>query len=136
MGIEITDGGQRVLDVAQARAEGNAPDDELFTPDLGYHDPAEGLPPGGAGLAWYWDGFAKSFSDVRRERLETIATPEHLTTVTTLSGTHTGDYQGHPPTGRRFSVRTVQVFRYEDGRMAERWGASDVQGILQQLGLA
>jgi hypothetical protein len=32
-------------------------------------------------------------------------------------------------------VRTVQVMRLVDGVIVERWGSSDVLGILQQLEL-
>ena len=73
---------------------------------------------------------------MRRDLVEVVATPGHLVTVMDLSGTHTGEYQGRAATGRSFTVRNVQVARFEDGRMAERWGATDVQGILEQLGLA
>ncbi len=67
--------------------------------------------------------------------MHTVATPEHVITATTLSGTHTGDFLGHPATGRRFSVRSVQIMRVVDGRVVERWGSTDQLGILQQLGL-
>lgn len=136
MGTEITDGGQKVLDVAQARREGSAPTERLFTDDFVDHDPGEGQPAGGAGLAWYWEGFERSFSDMTRDIVETVATPGHLVTVTDLSGRHTGEYLGHAPTGRSFTVRAVQVFRFDGERLAERWGSTDVAGILQQLGLA
>lgn len=135
MGTEITDGGRKVLDVARARREGTAPTEQLFTDDFVDHDPGEGQPPGGAGLAWYWEGFERSFSEVTRDIVETVATPGHLVTVTDLSGRHTGEYLGHAPTGRSFTVRAVQVFRFDGERLAERWGSTDVAGVLQQLGL-
>jgi predicted ester cyclase len=53
-----------------------------------------------------------------------------------LSGTHTGAFMGHPATGKRFTVRNVQVMRIVDGERVERWGSTDELGILQQLGLA
>ncbi len=30
----------------------------------------------------------------------------------------------------------MQVGRFENGRIVERWGCTDILGILQQLGLA
>jgi predicted ester cyclase len=138
---EIVPGGEANLAVMQRRREAMAGGDAasveaLFSPGFVDHDPAEGQPDGAAGLTWYWDGFERSFSDVQRDTVHTIATPEHVITVTQLSGTHTGDYLGHAPTGRSFSVRTVQVMRIVDGTVVERWGASDVLGTLQQLQLA
>lgn len=50
-------------------------------------------------------------------------------------GTHTGEFLGRAPTGKRFTVRNVQVMRIVDGKRVERWGSTDELGVLQQLGL-
>ena len=138
---ETLPGSEANLDLmARRRAAMASGDDDavqaVFADSFTDHDPADGQPAGGAGLSWYWHGFEASFSDVERETVHTVATPEHVVTVTTLSGTHTGEYLWHAPTGRRFSVRTVQVMRMQDGAIVERWGSTDQLGILQQLGLA
>jgi predicted ester cyclase len=99
------------------------------------HDPAEGQPTGPGGPAWYWEQFGKSFTDIEREVIETIVTPTRLITIMNLSGTHTGEFLGHAPTGRRFTVRNVQVLGFRDGRASDRWGSTDELGILRQLGL-
>jgi steroid delta-isomerase-like uncharacterized protein len=137
---EVVDGGERNLEVMNRRRAAMATGDTaaveaLFSPDFVDHDPADGQPPGAAGLTWYWDGFERAFSDVSREVVHTVATPEHVVTVTRLSGTHTGEYGGHAATGRSFAVRSVQVMRFRDGLIVERWGSTDQLGILQQLGL-
>lgn len=52
------------------------------------------------------------------------------------SGTHTGPWLGHPPTGRRFSaIDEVYFFRLTDGRITHAWGLEDTHRRLQQLGL-
>ena len=129
---EILPGGQPDLDLMAKASDGG---DDLFAADFVDRDPADGQPAGGAGLAWFWSSFGESFSDVRHDVVHTVATPEHLITVTDLSGRHTGEFQGHAPTGRTFTVRNVQVMRFADDRMVERWGATDELGILRQLGL-
>jgi predicted ester cyclase len=133
MPTEITEGGQANLDSLLHPAGDPA---DTFAPDFVDHDPAAGQPEGGEGLAWYWERFAESFSDVQRDLLDTVATAEHVVTVMDLSGTHTGEWLGHAPTGKRFTVRNVQVMRIVDGKRVERWGSTDELGILQQLGLA
>ncbi len=133
---EVVDGGQANLDLLQQRREAGASVEQLFSPDFVDHDPGPGQPEGGAGPGWYWEDFATSFSDVGRTVVHTVATPEHVITAMDLSGTHTGEFLGHAPTGRRFTVRNVQIARIVDGRMVERWGSTDQLGILQQLGLA
>ena len=52
-----------------------------------------------------------------------------------LSGTHTGEFLGHAPTGKRFRGPNVQVLGVRDGKASDRWGSTDELGILQQLGL-
>jgi predicted ester cyclase len=52
-----------------------------------------------------------------------------------LSGTHTDEFLGHAPTGKRFTVRNVQVLGFRDGKASDRWGSTDELGILRQLGL-
>lgn len=133
---ELTDGAQATLDAVERMRDGDLPYDERYTPDFVDHDPAAGQPEGGTGMAWFWERFGESFSDLDREVLDTVATPTRFITVMNLSGTHTGEWLGHAPTGRRFTVRNVQVIGFTDGRASDRWGATDELGILQQLGLA
>jgi predicted ester cyclase len=135
MATEITPGSEQTLEAHARWRDHDAPVDEKFTPDFVDHDAAEGQPAGGEGPGWFWARFEKSFSDVERTIVETIATPRHVTTVMELSGTHTGEFRGHAPTGKRFTVRNVQVIAMRDGRAEARWGSTDELGILEQLGL-
>jgi predicted ester cyclase len=52
----------------------------------------------------------------------------------TSTATHTGDFQGLPPTGRRITVTGIWIDRVRDGRIVERWGVVDMLGVKQQLG--
>ena len=49
-------------------------------------------------------------------------------------GQHKGDFHGVAPTNRRIEARGVQVARFVDGQIVERWGSTDELGILTQLG--
>jgi predicted ester cyclase len=42
---------------------------------------------------------------------------------------------GAPATGKRISVQEVDIFRIENGKIAEAWAAVDFFGMLTQLGL-
>jgi predicted ester cyclase len=52
----------------------------------------------------------------------------------TMTGTHKGMFQGIPATGKKIQARGVLIARFENGKIAERWGSSDELGILKQLG--
>jgi predicted ester cyclase len=135
MPTEITSDAQPTLDAIERMRDQSLPEQERFTADFVDHDAAEGQPSDGTGIAWFWEQFGKSFSDVDHEVLETIATPTKFITIANLSGTHTGEFLGHAATGKRFTVRNVQVIGLRDGKVSDRWGSTDELGILQQLGL-
>jgi predicted ester cyclase len=132
---EVTEGGQATLDAFAKIRDQSLPVEERYDANFTDHDPGTGQPAGPGGMAWFWEQFGKSFSDINREIIDTIATPTRLVTIMNLSGTHTGEWLGHAPTGKRFTVRNVQVVGFRDGRMSDRWGSTDELGILQQLGL-
>jgi predicted ester cyclase len=135
MATEITEGAQSTLDAMQRMRDESLPVEDRFTTDFTDHDPATGQPAGHTGMAWYWEQFGKSFSDIERDVIETVVTPTKFITIMNLSGTHTGEFLGHAATGKRFTVRNVQVVGFRDGKMSDRWGSTDELGILQQLGL-
>jgi predicted ester cyclase len=133
---EVTEGAQGMVAAVQRLTDQSLTVEDRFTSDFTDHDPAVGQPDGAAGPAWFWEQFEKSFSDLDRDLIETVITPTKMITVMNLSGTHTGNYRGHPPTRKRFTVRNVQVMGFRDGKACDRWGSTDELGILRQLGLA
>ena len=52
------------------------------------------------------------------------------------SGRLDGPVQGHPPTGKSFSVYGLQTSRFEGAKLVERWVGSDQLSLMPQLGLA
>jgi len=54
----------------------------------------------------------------------------------TLSGTHRGDFQGIAASGKKVEARGVQIGRFENGKIVERWGATDELGIMRQIDAA
>ena len=110
---------------------------EGFHADVVDHDPAPDAPAGVEGIKAFWSEFFTAFPDVDLAVETLVADDDHVTAVFTISGTHTGPFQGHEPTGKSFTVRGIQVGRFDDdGLLVERWGATDEAGMKQQLGLA
>ncbi|MGH8825002.1 MAG: ester cyclase [Jiangellaceae bacterium] len=98
--------------------------DELYGPRL-------------AQVARRWiEPFLESFSDVHMRIDDLIAEDDKVVGRFACSGTHSGEWLGHQPTGRRFTdVAEVYIFRIADGRIVGAWGLEDTQGRLRQLGL-
>jgi steroid delta-isomerase-like uncharacterized protein len=51
-----------------------------------------------------------------------------------IRGTHTGAFQGMPPTGKEFTIESINLFRMAHGRLVEQLIQYDAVGMLQQLG--
>jgi hypothetical protein len=79
--------------------------------------------------------FRAAFPDLVMSVDNVIAQDDFVGEVLTLRGTHTGAFAGIPPTGKPIEIRSVNVCRFEDGLVRERWGASDDLGLLQQIGV-
>ena len=51
-------------------------------------------------------------------------------------GTHRGDFQGMPASGKQMAVEVIDILRLENGKVVERWGLGDQLGMMQQLGMS
>ena len=52
----------------------------------------------------------------------------------TASGTHNGPFQGVPATGKSVKFGAHYTFRFENGKIVERWSTIDRLAVLVQLG--
>jgi hypothetical protein len=63
-----------------------------------------------------------------------VQTETDIAIAYTIRGTHRGEFAGIVPTGRPITARGMQIARFEDGKIVERWGSSDELSILLKLG--
>lgn len=110
--------------------------DQLVAQDSVDNDPGPGQGPGPAGYRAFYTAMRTAFPDLHVEVDHVTAADDDVAFAYTLTGTHSGPFQGNEPTGRSFSVRGVQISRFENGLLAERWGSTDEVGLMSQLGLA
>jgi len=108
---------------------------ETFAQDAVDHDPAPGQGPGREGFKAFFTELTTAFPDAHIEPAHMVVDDEHIAIAYTLTGTHEGDFNGVAPTGKAIEVRGVQIGRFEDAKIVERWGSSDELGILKQLGV-
>ena len=97
---------------------------------------APGQARGSEGYKNFFADLRAAFPDLQVEVETLVADSDQVAFAYTLTGTQNGPFQGHPPTGKAVEVRGLQISRFADGRMVERWGSSDELGIMSQLGLA
>ena len=75
-----------------------------------------------------------AFPDYTHTPEETLAVGDRVVLRTTNRATHSGDFQGIAPTGRRISFGQIAIYRIADGKIAEVWEEADLLGLMQQLG--
>jgi len=77
----------------------------------------------------------KGFPDGQYTVDEMLASAEVIMSEWTITGTHEGEFNGIPPTGRKVEYKTMSKQLIEDGKIQEEWGYLDPQEILSQLGV-
>lgn len=78
----------------------------------------------------------RAFPDVRFDVQDLIAEDDRVMVRLVLSGTHEGPFMGIDPTGESVSMSGIVIYRFEDGKIVERWGEGNTLGLLQQLGVS
>jgi steroid delta-isomerase-like uncharacterized protein len=71
--------------------------------------------------------------DVQARVEDRIIQGDKLVARMSFSATHTQPMQGIAPSGRRFTLRTIDIWRIENGKLAEHWDIVDTAGLLKQL---
>jgi len=62
-----------------------------------------------------------------------VVTPDKIAASFVYTGTHGGTYFGIAPTGKPLHFTSCDIFRVQNGKLAEHWGMGDIAGILAQL---
>jgi steroid delta-isomerase-like uncharacterized protein len=107
---------------------------DVVASDCVDHDPAPGQVPGPDGYRSLFTEMRRAFPDMAVEVAELVADEEAIAFAYTLTGTQNGPLMGFAPTGKKVKIRGLQISKFREGKMVERWGSSDQLGILQQIG--
>lgn len=132
MSVEINHNLGRAFFAAQDRLRGG-PDAELcasnYIANLGSAPPTNL-----AGHQQFAAMFYAAFPDLRHTVEDTVASDEKVAVRFLLTGTHTGNFMGIPPTGKSIAVTATAILHLVDGKVAELRGIFDQLGLMQQLG--
>lgn len=85
-----------------------------------------------------WEGFMQAFTtafpDAKITIDQALAEGDTVASRWTITGTHQGDFQGVPPTGRPIRMTGVDFSRIAGGKIAEHWAQFDILAVMQQIG--
>jgi steroid delta-isomerase-like uncharacterized protein len=108
---------------------------DLVSQNVKDHDPAPNQAPGAQGYIDFFSMMRNAFPNMEVEVETMVAAEDKVAFAYTLTGTHKGDFMGVSATNKDIKVRGMQISRFENGKMVERWGSSDELGILKQIGV-
>lgn len=74
------------------------------------------------------------FPDLTFINEDTFVKGDKAVLMFTFKGTHVGNVEGIPATGNAVEGRSITIFRFENGKIAEGWQESNVLRLYQQLG--
>ena len=63
----------------------------------------------------------------------TVTSSDKMAASFVYTGTHGGTYFGIAPTGRPLRFTSCDIFRVQNGRIAEHWGMGDIAGVIAEL---
>lgn len=105
-----------------------------YAPELIIHGLPAPLPPTLEGHRHVVETLRSAVPDVRVNVHEIVADGDIVALRTTFSGTHSGELQGIPATGRHVEWDGMMFLRYrDDGLTVERWMVGDTLSLLAQI---
>jgi steroid delta-isomerase-like uncharacterized protein len=96
--------------------------------------------PGMAPMDWnghkqLFTAFVSAFPDLHRNIEDMVAEGEDKVAVRfNVTGTHKGELQGIPATGKEVSFSGMDFLTIIDGKVSEEWITVDMMGLMQQIG--
>ncbi len=110
--------------------------DEMFAADFLDHEAPAGAPRGPESAKATVRWLHGSLGDIGYVVEDVVAEGDRVVLRVTMRGTHDKAFLGHPPTGKRFEVAQIHIFRVAADRIAEHWACRDDAGMFRQLGIA
>lgn len=77
----------------------------------------------------------QAFPDIKLEVINVIETRQHIVLEWKFGGTMKGNFAGHLPNDRCFTMRGCEIFRIENGKIREQRGYWDKATMFEQLKL-
>ena len=106
--------------------------DEIMRDDYIQHN--EDVPQGKAGFKEFFKDMFRAMPDFRYTMKKIVAEGDIVMMYSTTTATHSGEWLGNPATGNKLDFDVVDIFRIEDGKIAEHWDVADSLKLFTQVG--
>ena len=108
--------------------------DEVMRDDYIQHNPD--VKQGKAGFVEFFEETFRAIPDFKYTLKKMVAEGDIVMAYSTTSGTHTGGaWLGKKATGNKLNINVVDIFRVQDGKIAEHWDVADTFNLFRQVGI-
>jgi steroid delta-isomerase-like uncharacterized protein len=107
--------------------------DELVADDFVEHETGPGFSPDKEGLKKWFAMMRTAFPDLMFNVDFYMADGDKVASYVSINGTQQGEFMGMPATGKKISVRTIDIVRIKNGKAVEHWGVTDAASMMAQL---
>jgi steroid delta-isomerase-like uncharacterized protein len=82
----------------------------------------------------FWASLFAALPDLTATVEDFLTSGDRVVGRFVIRGTHTGELMGFPATGNTVEMRTIDIWRVEDGMFVEHWDEINALEVFQQIG--
>ncbi len=106
--------------------------DRYMRSDYIQHNPL--VKQGASGFKEFFSAWFASVPDWRYSLKKIVAHESEVWVYGTYAGTLEKEWLGVSASGQKYAFDAVDIFRLEEGKLAEHWDVMDIYGLFKQLG--
>ena len=107
--------------------------DRFVAPDYRNHNAI--VPDGREANRQFWAGFFAALPDLTATMEDLVIAGDRVVGRFVYRGTHAGDFMGIPASGQSVEMRSIDIWRVENGMFAEHWDELNTLQVFQQMGV-
>jgi steroid delta-isomerase-like uncharacterized protein len=92
--------------------------------------------PGPAGVKAFFEHYLTAFPDAKVVMEDVIEEGDRVSARFTYDGTFTNPFLGYRPNGAAVQLRSIDIWRVQDGKFVEHWDELNLLEVFQEIGAA
>jgi steroid delta-isomerase-like uncharacterized protein len=106
--------------------------DEFVAEDYINHNPF--VADGREANRQFWTGFFAALPDLSATMEDLVISGDRVVGRFVYRGTHSGELMGIPASGNPVEMRSIDIWRVQDGMFVEHWDELNLMQVFQQMG--
>jgi steroid delta-isomerase-like uncharacterized protein len=82
----------------------------------------------------FWAAFFTALPDLSATMEDFVTSGDRVVGRFAYRGTHAGELMGIPASGNQVEMRSIDIWRVQDGMFAEHWDELNMMEVFQQMG--